>query len=61
MAAGVDGIIVSNHGERQLDVDGGIRRGGDVLRILRLELGNAMALCGCRTVAEITSALVRSA
>ncbi|MGZ5306354.1 MAG: alpha-hydroxy acid oxidase [Actinomycetota bacterium] len=116
VAAGVDGIIVSNHGGRQLDwspagltalpevadavagrvpvlVDGGVRRGTDVvkalalgadavlagrpfiwglavdgeagvvdaLRILRLELENAMALCGCRTVAEITSALVSPA
>lgn len=116
VAAGVDGIVVSNHGGRQLDwspagltalpevadavagrvpllVDGGIRRGtdvvkalalgadavlaarpfiwglavggeagvADVLRILRLEFENAMALCGCRTVAEITSALVRPA
>jgi 4-hydroxymandelate oxidase len=113
VAAGADGIVVSNHGGRQLDwspagltalpevaaavggrvpvlVDGGIRRGtdvvkalalgadavlaarpfiwglavdgeagvADVLRILRLEFENAMALCGCRTVAEITSALV---
>jgi 4-hydroxymandelate oxidase len=59
VAAGVDGIIVSNHGGRQLDsvltsaealeevvaevgskaevlVDGGIRRGGDVLKALAL-------------------------
>jgi isopentenyl diphosphate isomerase/L-lactate dehydrogenase-like FMN-dependent dehydrogenase len=116
VAAGVDGIVVSNHGGRQLDgatacltalpevaaaaagrvpvlMDGGIRRGtdvvkalalgadavlaarpviwglavdgeagaADVLRILRLEFENAMALCGCRTVAEIDSALVRPA
>jgi 4-hydroxymandelate oxidase len=116
VAAGVDGIVVSNHGGRQLDwspaglsalpevvaavagsvpvlVDGGIRRGtdvvkalalgadavlvgrpciwglavdgeggvADVLRILRLEFENAMALCGCRTVEEITSVLVRPA
>ena len=114
--AGVDGIVVSNHGGRQLDgspagltalpevvdaaggrvpvlVDGGIRRGtdvvkalalgacavlaarpliwglavdgeagvADVLAILRSEFENAMALCGCRTVAEITSALVAPA
>ena len=32
----------------------------DVLGILRDEFENAMALCGCRTVAEITSALVGS-
>jgi isopentenyl diphosphate isomerase/L-lactate dehydrogenase-like FMN-dependent dehydrogenase len=111
--AGVAGIVVSNHGGRQLDgtpaaltvlpeivaevggkipvfMDGGIRRGTDivkalalgaaavmvgrpvawglaaegeegvagVLRILRDELLNAMALCGCRTVEEITRALV---
>jgi 4-hydroxymandelate oxidase len=116
VSAGVDGIVVSNHGGRQLDgapagltvlpevvdavagrvpvlVDGGIRRGTDVvkalalgadavlaarpfvwglavdgeggvvdvLRILREEFENAMALCGCRTVAEITSALVAPA
>jgi 4-hydroxymandelate oxidase len=114
--AGVDGIVVSNHGGRQLDsspaglsalpevadavagrvpvlVDGGIRRGTDVVKalalgahavlagrpciwglavdgeagvtdvlgILRAEFENAMALCGCRTVDEITSALVRPA
>jgi isopentenyl diphosphate isomerase/L-lactate dehydrogenase-like FMN-dependent dehydrogenase len=111
--AGADGIVVSNHGGRQLDgapagitalpevveavagripvlVDGGIRRGTDilkalalgaaavmvgrpaawglatageegvagVLRILRDEFENAMALSGCLTVAEITRALV---
>ncbi len=114
--AGVDGIVVSNHGGRQLDfspagiaalpevveavdgrvpvlMDGGIRRGTDVLkalalgaqavlvgrpvawglavsgedgvtdvlRILREEFENAMALTGCRTVAEITQALVAPA
>ena len=116
VAAGVDGIVVSNHGGRQLDsspagltalpevvhvvagrvpvlMDGGIRRGtdvvkalalgadavlagrpciwglavdgemgvADVLRIIRLEFENAMAICGCRTVAEITSAFIRPA
>ena len=116
VSAGVDGVVVSNHGGRQLDgapagitvlpevvgavagrvpvlVDGGIRRGTDVvkalalgadavlaarpfiwglavdgeagvldvLRILRGEFENAMALCGCRTVDEITSALVAPA
>jgi isopentenyl diphosphate isomerase/L-lactate dehydrogenase-like FMN-dependent dehydrogenase len=116
VAAGVDGIVVSNHGGRQLDgspagltalpevagaaagrvpvlVDGGFRRGtdvakalalgadavlvgrpcvwglavdgeagvADVLGILRSEFENTMALCGCRTVAEITSALVSPA
>jgi 4-hydroxymandelate oxidase len=116
VAAGVDGIVVSNHGGRQLDgsaagltalvevaaavagrvpvlMDGGVRRGtdivkalalgaqavlvgrpalwglavggedgvADVLRILRDELVNAMALCGCRTIAEITPALVAPA
>ncbi len=114
--AGVDAVIVSNHGGRQLDgapasltalpevvgavggripvlVDGGIRRGtdilkaialgatavlagrpiawglavageagvADVLRILREEFENAMELTGCRTIAEITSALVTPA
>uniref|UniRef100_A0A453B3G1 (S)-2-hydroxy-acid oxidase n=1 Tax=Aegilops tauschii subsp. strangulata TaxID=200361 RepID=A0A453B3G1_AEGTS len=107
--AGAAGIIVSNHGARQLDyapatisaleevvkavagavpvlVDGGVRRGTDVLKALALgaravmvgrpvlyglaargqagakhviemlnrELELAMALCGCRSVAEIT-------
>jgi 4-hydroxymandelate oxidase len=116
MEAGVDGIVVSNHGGRQLDgspaaldalpeivevvagrvpvlVDGGVRRGtdvlkalalgaaavlvaratvwglavagedgvADVLRILRDEFANAMALAGCRTVAEITRAHVTPA
>uniref|UniRef100_A0A0E0EEC8 (S)-2-hydroxy-acid oxidase n=1 Tax=Oryza meridionalis TaxID=40149 RepID=A0A0E0EEC8_9ORYZ len=107
--AGVAGMIVSNHGARQLDyapatiaaleevvravagavpvlVDGGIRRGTDVFKALALgaravmvgrpvffglaargeagarhviemlngELEVAMALCGCRSVGEIT-------
>jgi isopentenyl diphosphate isomerase/L-lactate dehydrogenase-like FMN-dependent dehydrogenase len=111
--AGVDAIVVSNHGGRQLDsspatitvlpeivdavggrmpvlLDGGIRRGTDVLkalalgaravligrpcawglavageegvidvlRILREELRNAMALSGCRSLEEIASSLV---
>ncbi|TMK34474.1 MAG: alpha-hydroxy-acid oxidizing protein [Actinobacteria bacterium] len=109
VGAGADGIVVSNHGGRQLDtspasldvlpevidtvgghipvlLDGGVRRGTDivkalalgasavmigrpaawglaaggeegvvdVLRILREELENAMTLCGCPTVADIT-------
>ena len=112
---GASGIIVSNHGGRQLDtapatidalpavadavggrialmVDGGVRRGTDVvkaialgakavligrpvlwglavdgekgvahvLEILRNELDLAMALCGCATVAGISSDLVDS-
>ena len=114
--AGADGIVVSNHGGRQLDgaqaaitvlpevveivagripvlMDGGVRRGGDVLKaialgaaavligrptawglavdgdegvfrvleIFRAELDVAMALSGCRTVGEISSALVSPA
>lgn len=114
--AGVDGIVVSNHGGRQLDavpaaitalpevieavdgrvpvlMDGGVRRGTDilkalalgahavlvgrptvwglaaggeegvlgVLRILRDELQNAMALSGCATVQDITPAHVAPA
>jgi 4-hydroxymandelate oxidase len=110
---GVDGLIVSNHGGRQLDttvpairalpevsdavhgripvlVDGGVRRGTDVLKAIALgacavlvgrpvlwglaldgeagvrqvlttlrdELDTAMALCGCRTLGEITRDLV---
>jgi 4-hydroxymandelate oxidase len=113
---GVDGIVVSNHGGRQLDgspaaldalievveaiegrcevlMDGGIRRGTDVLKtlalgaravlvarpvtwglaaageagvahvleILREELDLAMALCGCRSIRDVSSALVRRA
>jgi isopentenyl diphosphate isomerase/L-lactate dehydrogenase-like FMN-dependent dehydrogenase len=116
VGAGADGIVVSNHGGRQLDrspaaldalpevadavagsipvlIDGGVRRGVDVvtalalgasavlvgrpaayglatdgesgvaavLGILRDELRNAMALCGCRSVAEIGPALVARA
>jgi isopentenyl diphosphate isomerase/L-lactate dehydrogenase-like FMN-dependent dehydrogenase len=108
--AGVQGIVVSNHGGRQLDgspatidvlpeireavgeafpllVDGGIRRGTDVvkalalgaqgaligrpylwglgvggqsgvaqiLEMLRTEVELAMALCGCPSVADVTS------
>lgn len=117
--AGADGIMVSNHGGRQLDgclaaidalpevvaavrscnrdavhvpvfLDGGVRRGTDILKALALgaaavgigkpvffalsvgggsavknmlhmfqrELEAAMALTGCRTVADITPALV---
>jgi 4-hydroxymandelate oxidase len=111
---GVDAVVVSNHGGRQLDgaipsvealpevveavggrlevfLDGGVRRGSDVLKalalgaravlvgrpaiwglavdgergaervleLLRAELETAMALAGCRTIAEITPALVR--
>jgi 4-hydroxymandelate oxidase len=114
---GAAGVVVSNHGGRQLDtspptvevlpeiakalqgtgtellVDGGIRRGTDVLKaialgasavcigravlwglaatgqsgvehvfeLLREELDLAMALCGARTVEEITPDLVRVA
>jgi 4-hydroxymandelate oxidase len=113
---GVDAIVVSNHGGRQLDscpapldvlpevvetvagripvlMDGGVRRGTDVvkalalgaaavlvgrpavwglaaegeagvagvLEILRAEFENAMALSGCRTVAEIGRELVAAA
>jgi 4-hydroxymandelate oxidase len=113
---GAAGIVVSNHGGRQLDttvatiralpevveavagraevlLDGGVRRGTDVLkalalgaravlvgrpmlwglalggeggaaqvlRILRDELDLAMALCGCRTIAEITPDLIAPA
>jgi len=111
---GVNGIIVSNHGGRQLDglpptievlpevvaavagkaevfIDGGIRRGTDVikaialgaqacliarpylygmaiggddgviqiLRILSDEIDRAMALLGCRTLAEVDPSIVR--
>jgi len=114
--AGADGIIVSNHGARQLDavaatvtvlpeiveavggripvlLDGGVRRGTDVfkalalgaaavlvgrptcwglavdgedgvvdvLRILRVELENTMALAGTRLVADIMRAFVAPA
>jgi isopentenyl diphosphate isomerase/L-lactate dehydrogenase-like FMN-dependent dehydrogenase len=113
---GADGVVVSNHGGRQLDtcsasldvlpevveavggrlpilMDGGVRRGTDVLKaialgaaavmvgrpaawglaaegedgvagvlgILRAEVENAMALTGCRTVAEIGPDLVAPA
>jgi isopentenyl diphosphate isomerase/L-lactate dehydrogenase-like FMN-dependent dehydrogenase len=110
---GADGVVVSNHGGRQLDgvpggldalgevvdaihgripvlMDGGVRRGIDVLkalglgaqavligrpvawglaaagedgvagvlRIIREEVSNAMALTGCRTVSDIRPELV---
>ena len=110
---GVSGIVVSNHGGRQLEaapsgidgvrevaaavggrvpvlLDGGVRRGVDVLRalacgadavligrpvlwgltvggeagvrrvldLLRAEVEQAMALCGCRTVAEVDADLL---
>lgn len=113
---GVEGIVVSNHGGRQLDscvasldalpgvvdavagrlpvlMDGGVRRGTDVVKaialgaaavmvgrpaawglaaegeegvagvldILRAEVENAMALTGCRSVAEIGRELVAPA
>jgi isopentenyl diphosphate isomerase/L-lactate dehydrogenase-like FMN-dependent dehydrogenase len=113
---GADGILVSNHGGRQLDscvasldalpevveavagrlpvlMDGGVRRGTDVVKaialgaaavlvgrpaawglaaegedgvagvlgILRAEVENAMALTGCRSVAEIGRELVATA
>jgi 4-hydroxymandelate oxidase len=112
--AGARGVIVSNHGGRQLDtspatidalpyvaeavdgraevyVDGGVRRGVDVvkalargaravmvgrpvlwglavdgedgvarvLEMLRNELDNAMGLCGCPSVADVTADLLR--
>ncbi len=110
---GADGIIVSNHGGRQLDtcratidvlpevaaavsgkleilIDGGIRRGTDVLKAIALganavcigrpviwglassgeegvtsileffrkELTLSMALCGCRSIQEITKNII---
>jgi isopentenyl diphosphate isomerase/L-lactate dehydrogenase-like FMN-dependent dehydrogenase len=116
VAAGADGIVVSNHGGRQLDrapsgiaalpeiaeavagrvpvlVDGGVRRGTDVLvalalgaravligrpaawglavggtdgvarvlGIVREGFENAMALSGCRSVADVERALVTRA
>ncbi|HEU4365743.1 MAG TPA: alpha-hydroxy acid oxidase [Candidatus Krumholzibacteria bacterium] len=114
VAMGVDGVVVSNHGGRQLDtapatidalpyvveavaggaevyVDGGVRRGVDVIKalargaravllgrpvlwglavegergvtrvleILRGEIDNAMALCGCPSIADIDPDLLR--
>jgi 4-hydroxymandelate oxidase len=111
--AGADGVVVSNHGGRQLDtaiagadalpevvaavggdaevfVDGGVRSGTDVLKAvamgaravligrpmiwglaaggatgvaavlteLQTEFANAMALCGARSVAELTPDLI---
>ncbi|GAA0614170.1 alpha-hydroxy acid oxidase [Sporichthya brevicatena] len=111
--AGADGVVVSNHGGRQLDtaiagadalpdvvaavgrdaevyVDGGVRSGTDVLKAvamgaravlvgrpmvwslatggaagvetmlkeLQVELANSMALCGARSVGELTRDLV---
>jgi 4-hydroxymandelate oxidase len=113
--AEVDGVVVSNHGGRQLDgtiatldalpevveasgpcevyLDGGVRRGADVLKALALgaravmvgrpvlwglavdgeagarrvlqllaqDLDVAMAIAGCRSIDEISPALVRPA
>jgi isopentenyl diphosphate isomerase/L-lactate dehydrogenase-like FMN-dependent dehydrogenase len=111
---GAAGIVVSNHGARQLDgvpapiemlpevaevvagrvpvlVDGGVRRGTDILKaialgatavlvgrpyiwglaadgeagvsrvlaMLRAEFELAMALCGCRSVDDVTARLIR--
>ncbi len=113
LECGADGVVVSNHGGRQLDtspatiralpeivdamagrgtiiIDGGIRRGTDVIKclalgahavqigrpplwglaiggqkgvvevldVLRDEFDAAMALCGCRTISDITRDLV---
>jgi len=110
---GADGIVVSNHGGRQLDtapatidvlqevvdavngqadvlLDGGIRRGTDIIKALAMgakavligrpmmwalayngqagvelaldliiaEFDSAMALCGCRSIAEVTPDLL---
>ena len=115
LESGADGVVVSNHGGRQLDtapatiralpevaeamagrgtivIDGGIRRGTDIIKclalgahavqigrpplwglaaggqagvvqlfnILRYELDNALALCGCRSLAAITRDLIRA-
>jgi (S)-mandelate dehydrogenase len=112
---GADGIVLSNHGGRQLDsavsgvellpavaaelgdritvlVDGGFRRGSDVLKalalgargvllgraalyglaaggeagvghalmLLRAEMERVLTLLGCRNVAELSRALIRS-
>lgn len=113
VAAGAAGIVVSNHGGRQLDtavaaidalpevvtavgqqidviMDGGVRRGTDIIKalalgakavllgraplwglavngedgarhvlaLLRHELENGMAQCGCPTIADITPDLI---
>ncbi|KAH0628590.1 hypothetical protein JD844_009936 [Phrynosoma platyrhinos] len=58
---GVQGIIVSNHGGRQLD---GVPATGEkglqqVLKILKDEFRLSMALAGCRNVSEIDQRLVQ--
>ncbi|XP_072046096.1 2-Hydroxyacid oxidase 1-like isoform X2 [Amphiura filiformis] len=58
---GVSGILVSNHGGRQLDGvpatgENGVKR---VLKILQEEFDIAMALTGCRSVEEINASVVR--
>jgi len=58
LALGADAVLVGRPTIWGLAADGeaGV---ANVLRILRDEFENAMALCGCRSVAEITPALVR--
>jgi 4-hydroxymandelate oxidase len=59
LALGAAAVLVGRPLAWGLAVDGeaGVT---DVLRILRTEFENAMTLTGCRTVQEITRALVAS-
>ncbi|XP_059901961.1 hydroxyacid oxidase 1 isoform X2 [Gadus macrocephalus] len=60
LSHGVDGILVSNHGGRQLDGVSATGEKGviDVLTLLKDELRLAMALAGCRCTAEISRSTV---
>ena len=68
VAAGAAGVIVSNHGGRTLDtvpstavalprVAQAVAGVAHVLRLLRDELEVAMALTGCKTLADAPAAL----
>ncbi|XP_030195102.1 2-Hydroxyacid oxidase 1 isoform X2 [Gadus morhua] len=61
LSHGVDGILVSNHGGRQLDGVSATGEKGviDVLTLLKDELRLAMALAGCRSTAEISRSTVK--
>jgi 4-hydroxymandelate oxidase len=60
MALGADAVLVGRPAAWGLAAEGEAGVAG-VLRILRDGFANAMALSGCRTVADVTPALVAPA